>query len=62
MKDQGAPSITGIFRKLPYGGASSIGGFLFSIGMFALAFFSAGLVSTIDPILYYIFFKNTEKS
>jgi len=55
-------SITGIFRRLPYGVASSIGGFLFSIGMFALAFLSAGLVSTIDPILYYIFFKNTEKS
>jgi len=55
-------SITGIFRRLPYGVASSIGGFLFSIGMFSLAFLSAGLVSTIDPILYYIFFKNTEKS
>jgi MFS family permease len=41
---------------------SSITGFLFSIGMFSLAFLSAGLISTIDPILYYLFFKNTEKN
>jgi len=55
-------SITGIFRRLPYGIASSIGGFLFSVGMFALAFLSAGLVSIIDPVLYYVFFRNMEKN
>ncbi len=55
-------SITGIFRRLPYGIASSIGGFLFTIEMFALAFVSAGLLSTLDPILYYVFFRNMEKN
>ncbi|MDP8012468.1 MAG: hypothetical protein RAK23_06620 [Thermoplasmata archaeon] len=55
-------SITGIFLRLPYGIASSIGGFLFTIEMFALAFVSAGLLSTLDPILYYVFFRNMEKN
>ncbi|MFP3318073.1 MAG: hypothetical protein RXP98_02660 [Thermoplasmata archaeon] len=55
-------SITGIFRRLPYGIASFIGGFLFSVGMFTIAFLSAGLVSAIDPVLYYVFFRNMEKN
>ncbi len=55
-------SITGIFRRLPYGIASSIGGFLFSLNLFAVAFLSAGFLSTLDSILYYVFFKNIEKN
>ncbi|MGC8547036.1 MAG: MFS transporter [Thermoplasmata archaeon] len=50
-------SITGIFRRLPYGVATSIGGALFAVGFFALAFISAGLLSLLDPFLYYLFFK-----
>ncbi len=50
-------SITGIFRRLPYGVATSIGGALFAVGLVAVAFVAAGLFSLLDPLLYYIFFK-----
>lgn len=54
-------SITGIFRRLPYGIATSIGGVLFSAGLFLVAFISAGSISVLDPILYYLFFNSYAK-
>ncbi|HLH85973.1 MAG TPA: MFS transporter [Thermoplasmataceae archaeon] len=51
-------SITGVFRRLPYGVSTQIGGFLFAYGLVAFAFLSAGVISMIDPILYYVYFHN----
>jgi len=49
--------ITGIARRIPFGIAASLSGVLFAIGISALAFASAGLISIFDPVLYYFFFR-----
>ncbi|WP_292320067.1 MFS transporter [Caldisphaera sp.] len=53
-------SITGIARRLPYGAATTIGSILFQIGMYFIAFFAASIISFLDPILYYLFFKEID--
>lgn len=55
-------SITGVARRLPYGVSSIIGSILMQIGAFLAAFFAAGLISFLDPLLYYIFFKEIDKN
>lgn len=52
-------SITGVFRRLPYGFATTLGSLMFTLGIASLAFVSAGLVSILDPVLYYAFFKDS---
>ncbi len=52
-------SITGIFRRLPYGFATELGSVMFTLGIASLAFVSAGLISVLDPVFYYVFFKNS---
>ncbi|MEM3675950.1 MAG: MFS transporter [Thermoplasmataceae archaeon] len=51
-------SITGVFRRLPYGASTQLGGFLFAYGFVTLAFISSSLISLLDPILYYVYFHN----
>jgi MFS family permease len=50
-------SITGIARRVPYGISTTIGSILFQIGMYFIAFFAASIISFLDPLLYYMFFK-----
>jgi MFS family permease len=54
-------SLTGIGRRLPYGGATAFGSFLLSTGAIVLMFSFAGIVSLFDPILYVFFFKKYNK-
>jgi hypothetical protein len=49
--------ITGIARRIPFGIAAGVSGVLFAIGISALAFASAGLISIFDPVLYYFLFR-----
>jgi MFS family permease len=53
-----ASSLTGIARRLPYGVATVFGSLLFSAGGFIGLFASAAGISFIDPLLYYMFFRN----
>ncbi|PSO04471.1 MFS transporter [Candidatus Marsarchaeota G2 archaeon ECH_B_SAG-G06] len=53
-----ASSLTGIARRLPYGVATVFGSLLFSAGEFIGLFASAAGISFIDPLLYYMFFRN----
>jgi MFS family permease len=50
-------SITGISRRIPYGIATTFGSYLMAIGAYTVMFSFAGVVSLLDPILYYIFFS-----
>ncbi|MGC8515425.1 MAG: MFS transporter [Thermoplasmata archaeon] len=50
-------SLTGISRRIPYGIATTFGSYLMALGAYAVMFSFAGLVSLLDPILYYIFFS-----
>ncbi len=50
--------ITGIARRIPFGVAASLSGVLFAIGVSALAFASAGVISAFDPVLYFLFFRD----
>ncbi len=50
--------ITGIARRIPFGVAAGLSGILFSIGVSAAAFASAGIISVFDPLLYYFFFRD----
>ncbi|BBG23480.1 MFS transporter [Sulfuracidifex tepidarius] len=54
-------SISGLFRRLPYGVGSSLGSLVIAQGLYLLDFFGAGIVSLLDPVLYYYFFKKREK-
>ena len=54
-------SITGLFRRLPYGVAAAVGSILFQAGLFALLFAAAGAVSLLDPVLYYAFFRYVDR-
>ncbi|MGC9193280.1 MAG: MFS transporter [Thermoplasmata archaeon] len=51
-------SITGIFRRLPYGFATELGSVMFTLSIASLAFVSAGMISVLDPVFYYMFFKD----
>jgi len=53
-----ASSLTGIARRLPYGVATVFGSLFFSAGGFIGLFASAAGISFIDPLLYYMFFRN----
>ncbi len=50
-------SITGLARRLPYGAGSLFSGILLGLGMFISALFLGGIISILDPLLYYIFFR-----
>ena len=50
-------SLTGISRRIPYGVATTFGSYLMALGAYAIMFSFAGIVSLLDPILYYIFFS-----
>ena len=56
-------SLTGISRRIPYGVATTFGSYLMALGAYTVMFSFAGIVSLLDPILYYIFFSkmSTEK-
>lgn len=53
-------SLTGLARRLPYGLGVSISGVLFSLGLFVTAVFAGALVSVLDPLLYYYFFRGRD--
>lgn len=53
-------SITGLARRLPYGAGSLVSGILLCLGLFLSALFLGGLISILDPILYYIFFRKIQ--
>jgi len=55
-----ASSLTGIARRLPYGAATLFGSLLFSAGEFIGLFASAAGISFIDPLLYYVFFRDID--
>ena len=50
-------SLTGISRRIPYGVATTFGSYLMALGAYTVMFSFAGIVSLLDPILYYIFFS-----
>jgi predicted MFS family arabinose efflux permease len=50
-------SLTGISRRIPYGVATTFGSYLMALGAYTIMFSFAGIVSLLDPILYYIFFS-----
>lgn len=50
-------SITGVFRRLPYGAAAAVGSVLFQVGAFVVVFSAAAGISLLDPVLYYAFFS-----
>ena len=50
-------SLTGISRRIPYGVAATFGSYLMALGAYTVMFSFAGIVSLLDPILYYIFFS-----
>ncbi|ABW01572.1 MFS transporter [Caldivirga maquilingensis] len=51
-------SITGLARRLPYSLGSFIAGVMMNSALFALSMITGGLVSMLDPLLYYIFFRS----
>jgi len=53
-------SITGLARRLPYGAGSLASGILLGLGLFISALFLGGLISILDPLLYYIFFRKIQ--
>lgn len=55
-------SISGLFRRLPYGIGSSVGSLVITQGLYVLDFLGAGAISLLDPILYYYFFKKRAQS
>ncbi|AFZ70516.1 arabinose efflux permease family protein [Caldisphaera lagunensis DSM 15908] len=55
-------SITGVARRLPYGVSSLLGSILLQIGAYIFVFSSAALISFLDPLFYYIFFKEIDKN
>ncbi|WP_162509296.1 MFS transporter [Thermogymnomonas acidicola] len=54
-------SLTGLSRRLPYGFATTAGSVLLASGMYLALFLTAGTVSLLDPILYYLFFHGRER-
>lgn len=55
-------SFTGIARRLPYGIASMIGSTFLALGLYILLFSLSGFVAFLDPLLYYLFFKDYDIS
>lgn len=53
-------SLTGVSRRIPYGIATTFGSYLMALGAYALMFTFAGVVSLLDPVLYYVFFSKKE--
>lgn len=51
-------SITGLARRLPYSLGSFIAGLMMNASLFTLSMITGGLVSMLDPVLYYVFFRS----
>ncbi|MCY0859749.1 MAG: MFS transporter [Sulfolobaceae archaeon] len=54
-------SFTGVARRLPYGVASVVGSTLLALGLYVLLFSISGFIAFLDPMLYYIFFREYNK-
>ncbi|WP_069806399.1 MFS transporter [Vulcanisaeta thermophila] len=53
-------SITGLARRLPYGIGSSLAGLFMDASLYALSMIVGGVIATMDPILYYVFFRKLD--
>ncbi|MGC8570184.1 MAG: MFS transporter [Caldivirga sp.] len=51
-------SITGLARRLPYSIGSFTAGVMMNASLFTLSMITGGLVSMLDPLLYYMFFRS----
>ncbi|WP_291765256.1 MFS transporter [Caldivirga sp. UBA161] len=51
-------SVTGLARRLPYSLGSFIAGVMMNASLFTLSMITGGLVSMLDPLLYYVFFRS----